>query len=123
MNGPTHKTTKPLQTFEQWDVVVVPFPFVDMPVQKVRPALVLSVRDANRQNGHTLLSMITTASRSHWASDVVITGLSEAGLQASSLVRCKLFTLPNALISRKIGALDAADRKTCTNTFRNLLGL
>ena len=110
-----------MTSFEQWDVVVVPFPFVDMPVQKTRPALVLSTKSANHENGQTLLSMITTAMRSHWPSDCDIEGLSDAGLRTPSLVRFKLFTLPNSLINRKIGHLAIADQMQNTQALKTLL--
>ena len=42
------------------DIVAVPFPFVDSPQTKRRPALVLSKRDFNQNHKHTLLAMITT---------------------------------------------------------------
>ncbi len=114
-------THGPLITYEQWDVVIVPFPFVDMPIQKPRPALVISTRTANQQNAHTLLSMITTAARSHWPSDVDIKNLAKAGLHVPSLIRCKLFTLPNTLIDRQIGRLEPVDQRLCTQTLRQLL--
>ena len=53
-------------TFKPWDVVVVPFPFVDKKVSKPRPALVLSDIDFNIK-GLVILSMITTAEKtSHY---------------------------------------------------------
>ena len=44
---------------EQWDVVVVPFPFTEKPGAKRRPAVVLSKKGFN-EHGHTVLLMITT---------------------------------------------------------------
>lgn len=43
------------QAAEQWDVVIVPFPFSTHAGHKRRPALVLSKRTFN-QNGTSLLS-------------------------------------------------------------------
>jgi mRNA interferase MazF len=92
------------------DVVVVPFPFVDHPISKTRPALVISNRDFNAANNNTVFAMITTAAQSSWPSDIVITDEPAAGIEHHSVVRWKLFTLPNALILRKIGELHATDR-------------
>ena len=50
------------------DVVVVPFPFVDKPKTKKRPALVLSNLDFNK-SGHTILAMITTKQHPSWPGD------------------------------------------------------
>ena len=40
----------------RWDVVVVPFPFIDKPADKKRPAVVLSSLDFN-QGGYTVMAM------------------------------------------------------------------
>lgn len=44
---------------ERWSVAVVPFPFVDSIETKARPALALSRRAFNLENGHTIFAMIT----------------------------------------------------------------
>ena len=98
------------QGSEQWDVVIVPFPFSTQPGNKRRPALVLSLRAFN-QGGSTVLAMITTAGHHPWPGDVTLTGLQAAGLNAPCLVRIKLFTLDNRLIVKKIGRLAAADQQ------------
>jgi mRNA interferase MazF len=96
---------------EAFEVVVVPFPFIDMSVSKPRPALVLSTGTFNEANGHTLLAMITTAARSRWPSDQPIADLASAGLRTPCVVRLKLFTLENRLLDRGVGALVAGDRE------------
>lgn len=100
------------------DVVVVPFPFVDRPISKTRPALVLSNEEFNADNDHTILAMITTGSGSSWPSDMEISDGDSAGLRHRSVIRWKLFTLPNQTILRRIGELGTADRQTVTKTTR-----
>lgn len=95
---------------EVGDVAIVPFPFTDIAVAKPRPALALSAREANEANGATLFAMITTAQRSRWPSDTPLTDSAAAGLSDASLVRLKLFTLDNRLVSRVIGTLSSRDR-------------
>ena len=56
--------------------------------------------------------MITSAANAGWPSDVAVTELAGAGLNAESVVRMKLFTLDLALIQKKIGALGERDRTT-----------
>lgn len=97
-------------TFEAWCVVVVPFPFVDTAAAKPRPALIISNGDFNRKNGHTVLAMITTAARTAWPDDAVLADWQNVGLTAPCVVRPKLFTLGNGLLSRKIGDLSDHDR-------------
>jgi mRNA interferase MazF len=89
---------------EAGDVVVVPFPFTDSVETKRRPALILSPAEFNRQSGHSVMAMITSANRSSWPGDVAI-GSSNAGLRMPCVVRMKLFTLDNRLIAKTIGRL------------------
>jgi mRNA interferase MazF len=98
------------QAADQWEVVIVPFPFSTQPGHKRRPALVLSMRAFN-QHGSTVLAMITTAGHHPWPGDVLLTDLQTAGLNAPCLVRIKLFTLDNRLILKRLGRLAAADRQ------------
>jgi len=103
------------------DVAIVPFPFTDLSVAKTRPALVLSARTLNDTSGNTVFAMITTAARSHWPQDVPLSDAAAAGLMAASIVRMKLFTLDNRLISRKIGTLSNRDRQAVRRMLSNLL--
>jgi len=89
--------------FERFDILTALFPFIDMPVHKPRPVLVLSNAGFNAANGHVAVAMITTGAGSHWPSDCPIHDLAPAGLRTPSIVRCKLFTVPNAQIGRRIG--------------------
>lgn len=108
-------------TYDQYDVVVVPFPFTDSTATKKRPALVIS--DATKFNisvQKSVMAMITTASHSPWALDMPITDLTSAGLRAKSIVRMKLFTLDNALVIKKIGKLATSDRQTVQQSLEQL---
>lgn len=97
-------------SFERYDVLTALFPFIDVPVRKPRPVVVLSNGSFNTANGHVVTAMITTGAGSHWPSDVPIADLAAAGLRHNSVVRCKLFTLPNGQIGRRIGHLAELDR-------------
>jgi mRNA interferase MazF len=96
--------------YEQWDVVVVPFPFADRPVVRRRPALVISRADPlGNVIGHHVLAMITSAEHRRWPLDVPVGDLGAAGLPAPSVVRMKLFTIDERVIERRAGALGAED--------------
>jgi mRNA interferase MazF len=105
------------------DVVIVPFPFTDIGHAKPRPALVLSSEAANDATASTILAMITTAANSRWATDVPLKGLEKAGLKSACLVRVKLFTLDNRLISRRVGALTGQDRTAVRTAILGLITL
>jgi mRNA interferase MazF len=107
---------------DRFDVVVVPFPFTDADERKPRPVVVLSRRAFNAEHGASVLAMITTAARSQWPTDVLLTDLSAAGLRHGSVVRLKLFTLENALIARRIGNLAIADRHKVEQALSSCLG-
>jgi mRNA interferase MazF len=95
---------------EQWDVVVVPFPFTEKSGTKRRPAVVLSKKAFN-SSGHTALLMITTKSHAPWPGDTAIDDPTSAGLAQPCLVRLKLFTLDNRLLVKQLGALASSDHR------------
>lgn len=99
-------------TFKQFDVVIVPFPFTDAASTKRRPALVISDYSVfNAPMNRSVMAMITTANHSPWVLDLNIIDLPSAGLNHPSLIRMKLFTLDNVLVTKRIGALSQADRE------------
>jgi mRNA interferase MazF len=112
---------QPSTIFEQYEIAVVPFPFVDFPKSKPRPALILSVGAFNRQNGHTLLAMITTAGHMRWPSDYSIRDLRPTGLKVACVVRWKLFILDNRALQRRIGHLGEADTDGCRAAVAGIL--
>ena len=93
---------------EPFDVVVVPFPFTDREARRRRPALVVSSSAFNAAHDQSVLAMITSAGE-EWPSDVAIRDWREAGLGVPCRVRLKLFTLDDALVVRKAGALSERD--------------
>jgi mRNA-degrading endonuclease toxin of MazEF toxin-antitoxin module len=107
-------------TFEQFEVVVVPFPFVDSTRRKPRPALALSSRAFGHADGHSILAMITRGVTTRWPSDHPIDDLGPTGLRHPSVVRWKIFTLDNRVISRRIGRLAAPDARACGKALAGL---
>jgi mRNA interferase MazF len=104
--------------FKSGDIVEVPFPFIDLPVRKRRPALVLSSEILHREQGLVILAMVTSAERSSWKSDVTLNDWREEGLKAPSVVRWKIVTLEAALILENRGALSTKDRIRVSASFR-----
>lgn len=106
---------------DRLQIVVVPFPFVDIDIVKPRPAVVLSNRKFNREQTQTIFAMVTTAARSEWPSDIKIENLSAAGLHGASVIRFKLFTLPNARIARVIGRLSRIDEERLNRAIERIV--
>ena len=112
-----------MATFERFDVVVVPFPFVDLPRTKRRPALVISRPEAlGDAIDHSVMAMITSAKNAPWPHDVTIDGLDQAGLTAPSVVRMKLFTLDHRLVTRRVGHLSERDIDRVRDSIGRVLG-
>lgn len=101
-----------MPTYRQWDVVVVPFPFVDRNHAKRRPALVISENRLASRFGLYWLLQITSAKNHGWPDDVSITDLETAGLPAASVVRVpKLATVDEPIIQERKGMLADQDRE------------
>lgn len=109
-------------TFSLYDIVVVPFPFSNRDAAKRRPALVVSCDAFNRTHDQVILAMITAAARSHWASDVPVTKLNEAGLRVPCVVRLKLFTLDRSLVIKTLGRLIDPDVAVVSRALATHLG-
>jgi mRNA interferase MazF len=106
--------------YETFAVVDVPFPFIDTPRQKIRPALVLSNPAFQKANGAIVLAMITSAERSVWMFDSALSDWRGAGLRKACVIRWKLFTLDAAFIRGPRGRLSARDRKAAKKGFKEV---
>lgn len=95
---------------DHWDIALVPFPFMEFPAAKKRPTLVISAREFNSKNHHSIFAMITTAKSSTWPSDYLLLAPQESGLKKNCYVRWKTFTLPNEMIVRCLGKLSEQDK-------------
>jgi len=103
------------------DVVLVPFPFVDGPNSKRRPALVISsAKNFNKKSSTYIMAMITSACHSRWPLDVEVIDLVNAGLPVKSIIRMKLFTIDHRLIIKKLGHLEKQDGRVFSEKLRHL---
>lgn len=100
-----------------WDIVIVPFPFVDKDTKKRRPALVISSPDLPKNHGLYWLAMITSAKNKAWEGDIKIADLAMAGLPSPSIIRAaKITTVQEDVIVRACGILDKAQRGSVLKT-------
>jgi mRNA interferase MazF len=107
-----------MATYERWDVVAVPFPFVDRSGQKRRPAVVVSGSLLAEVHGLYWVAMVTSADNPRWQHDIVCSDLSRAGLPKPSIIRlAKLATLDESRIVRKLGRLARADVEAAQQAF------
>ena len=107
-------------TYEAWQVVRVPFPFSDRNASKGRPALIPDSKAFNAPSGHSVMAMITSSAHAHWPLDCAAKYWVAVGLPAASIIRFKLFTLDNRLVTRVLGQLSPSDCVTATEALRAL---
>jgi mRNA interferase MazF len=110
-----------MPTCEPFDVVAVPFPYVDREVRKRRPTLVVCSPELTQNHGLLWVLMITSAANQSWPDDVPISDLTAAGLTKPSVVRvCKIATVEAARCER-IGRLTEDAAAAAAGALRRLL--
>jgi mRNA interferase MazF len=94
-------------SFNQGDVVLVPFPFTDLSAIKRRPALVLSPDRSNKVRPDLVVAAITSQIPPTLGDgEMLLSGnqLKETGLPKPSIIKLsKIFTIHQGLIRKKIG--------------------
>src|SRR5690348_13303871 len=87
LNGPRRRTGRVMPTFDQYDVISVPFPYTDRATFERRPALVVS-NPAYQDRVELLRVVINTAAHNRgWKGDVVIADHRAARLSIPSIIR------------------------------------
>lgn len=96
-----------MPTFEQGDVVRVPFPYTDRTTRQRRPALVISSREIGDRGSLVWVLMITSADNRAWPADVAFgPTYADAGLPAPSVVRTAKIATIEASAAERIGRVD-----------------
>ena len=108
--------------FKKYDIVVVPFPFIDSELSKLRPALVISSEEFNHETKMVTCIMITSSSHEDWSSDVQIQNLQKAGLKKKCKARFKVFSIQGHLIKKVAGHLDKKDQERFNINFNRVFG-
>ena len=110
-------------SFERFAIHVVDFPFSDKPLQKGRPALVLSDPAFSKATGNVVVAMITSARHSTWPGDCAIGDLGAAGLTHDSIVRLRFATIATPRFGRLQGHLARSDRERVAESIRTVFAL
>lgn len=99
-------------TYKRWDIVAVPYPYIEGDEAKRRPALIVSGDPLYATHGVYWVVMITTAKAGVRREDIPVTDHRKAGLPQDCVIRVpRLTTLSDAQISRRIGTITAKDRR------------
>ena len=96
-----------MTTYNQRDIVLVPFPFSELTYAKKRPALVLAsipVRD------ELICMMLTSSKNIDYSVDIPIDSLAGTGLPKPTVARTsRLFTLKNSMVVKRMGQMHDSD--------------
>lgn len=110
-----------MPTFEPFDVVAVPFPYVERETRKRRPTVVVSSPVLHERHRLAWVVMVTSAYHAGWPDDVPITDLERAGLPKPSIVRpVKLATVETASCER-LGSLSADTADAIAAALRRII--
>ena len=97
-----------MASFEQGDVIKVPFPYTDRSTRQSRPALVVSTGGMEEAHGLLWVVMITSAENRGWPGDVNVPNLAAAGLPVPSVIRTAKIATIDASDATKLGRISAA---------------
>jgi mRNA interferase MazF len=112
-----------MPSFEQGDVIRVPFPYTDRSTRQHRPALVVSRVALGDGDSLLWVAMITSAENRAWPGDVSFgNAYAQSGLPAPSVVRpCKLATI-EARHAERLGRVKPALLREVTDVLKGYLG-
>lgn len=115
-----------METSEPFDVVAVPFPYVERPIMQRRPVVVLARPPSGNRHPLLWVMMITSAANRPWPGDIPIADLNAAGLPRPSVIRsAKIAVIEQLDIERKgrLATEDAAGLREALQTLMQpLLG-
>ncbi|MXW34117.1 MAG: type II toxin-antitoxin system PemK/MazF family toxin [Acidobacteria bacterium] len=112
-----------MPTFEQGDVIKVPFPYTDRATRQSRPALVVSTDTLETAHGLLWVAMITSAANRGWPGDVAVKDLAQAGLPAPSVIRTAKIATIESSDARRLGRIAAAQRRQVIRRVVRMLGV
>lgn len=114
-----------MTSYNQGDVVLVPFPFTDFSTFKQRPAVVISSNGFNRIHQDVIVAAIT----SHLSTQPLFSDYrldpadwKSAGLPKASLVKLgKVVTIDQRLIRKKLGSLSLITLPRIITQFQQII--
>jgi len=105
------------------DVILVEVIFSSGIGAKLRPALVLSTNDYNKNRGEIIVSGITSNTKRLHDGDTAITEWEKAGLKVPSLATAILQTVKRDRIQKHLGCLEEKDLKKVETNIAKILGV
>jgi mRNA interferase MazF len=110
-----------MESFEQGDIVRVPFPYTDRDTRQHRPALVVSAGAIGEAGTLLWVVMITSSENRSWRGDVAILNHEKAGLPTASVVRPFKIATIEARHAQRIGKLAKPALKTVMRQIHTII--
>jgi mRNA interferase MazF len=107
-----------MPNYSKNDIILVKYPFSDLSISKVRPAVVVSAPHVSQDILITPLTSKTGA-----LGEFVLSEWSAAGLNVATAVKRGLYTVHQSLVVKAIGKLADADAELLEKSLRGWLGL
>jgi mRNA interferase MazF len=95
--------------YNQWDIVLVPFPFTNLKKTKKRPALIISPEHYNIGQDVIIAFMTSNIKSFPQFGDYHIIEWELSGLPKPTLIRMKLATILKEILIKKLGNLQNED--------------
>ena len=113
-------------TFRRWDIISVPFPFIEGHAAKRRPALVVSTDAFHRAHRACFGAMITTARHMQdlRPDDIEIADLGAAGLRQPCVIRvARIAIFEWGEQIRRVGMLHRRERQGVLTLLKRWFGV
>jgi mRNA interferase MazF len=109
--------------YKQGDVILVPFPFTDLSLNKRRPAVVLSCESYNESGDLIIGFLSSNLNGSFKMGDFKLVDYKQAGLPLPTKFRAKFATISNGIIVKRIGFLTMKDQAAIFASIKAVLSL
>ncbi|MEK7275142.1 MAG: type II toxin-antitoxin system PemK/MazF family toxin [Candidatus Desantisbacteria bacterium] len=109
-----------MHNYSKGDVILVHYPFVDLSISKVRPAVVVSAPHISED---VFVVPLTSKITFLLPGEFVLTHWVVAGLNVTTAVKRGIYTVNSSLIIKKVGNLSALDAESLENSLCEWLGL
>lgn len=109
-----------MPSYSKHDIILVRYPFSDLPSSKVRPAVVIS---APYPSQDLLITPLTSKMGSLLEGEFALSEWSAAGLNVATVVKRGAYTVHQSLVIKVIGKLADVDAEQLEQSLRGWLGL
>ena len=102
------------------DIVLVRYPFSELRVFKVRPAIIVSAQHISQD---VFVVPLTSRITNLLPGEFILESWKESGLNVASTVKRGIYTIHRSLILKKLGCLAQNDQTTLIASLRSWLNL